>query len=122
MDLCQQTLSQIAREGIINFKRASFDLDPNSFPTLNKLASAANQCPTLLVEIGGHTDAEGTPERNQLLSDRRANSVRDYLARAGVDQSRLAAVGYGQERNIAPNDTAENRAKNRRIEFVVKTQ
>lgn len=120
VDFCQEVLSKIVREGSINFKRASFDLEPSSYPTLNKLAAAANQCPTLMVEIGGHTDAEGTPERNQRLSDRQANSVREYLARAGVESGRLLAVGYGQDRNIAPNDTAENRAKNRRIEFVVK--
>ena len=120
VDLCQQAMSKLVREGIINFKRASFDLDPESFPTLNKLAEAANRCPSVTVEIEGHTDAEGTPERNQRLSDRRANSVREYLSRAGVDASRLVAIGYGQERNIAPNDTAEGRAQNRRIEFVVK--
>ncbi len=122
VDTCQQALNVAASEGIINFQRASFDLDPKSYPTLNKLAEAANRCPTLIVEIEGHTDAEGTPERNQRLSDRRANSVRNYLAKAGVDPNRLKAVGYGQDRNIASNDTPEGRARNRRIEFVVKME
>lgn len=120
VDLCQEAMSKVAREGVINFKRASFDLDPASFPTLNRLAEAANRCPSAVVEIEGHTDAEGTPERNQRLSDRRANAVRDYLSRAGVDPARLVAIGYGQDKNIAPNDTAEGRARNRRIEFLVK--
>jgi OmpA-OmpF porin, OOP family len=120
VDVCQEALSRVVREGIINFSRASFDLDPASFPTLNKVADAANRCPSLIVEIEGHTDSEGTPERNQRLSDRRANSVREYLSRAGVEPSRLVAIGYGQNRSIADNATPEGRAMNRRIEFVVK--
>ncbi len=120
VDVCQEALSKVVREGIVNFNRASFDLDRASFPTLNKVADAANRCPSLIVEIEGHTDAEGTPERNQRLSDRRANSVREYLSRAGVEPSRLVAIGYGQNRNIADNATPEGRAMNRRIEFVVK--
>ena len=120
VDVCQEAMSRVVREGIINFSRASFDLDPASFPTLNKVADAANRCPALIVEIEGHTDSEGTPERNQRLSDRRANAVREYLSRAGVEPSRLVAIGYGQNRNIADNATPEGRAMNRRIEFVVK--
>ena len=119
-DECQTALSRAVREGVINFTRASFDLDPRSFPTLNRLAEAANRCPTMVVEIEGHTDSEGTPERNQRLSDRRATAVREYLIRAGVDPGRLVAIGYGQDKNVAPNDTAEGRARNRRIEFTVK--
>lgn len=119
-DECQTALSRAVREGVINFTRASFDLDPGSFPTLNRLAEAANRCPTMVVEIEGHTDSEGTPERNQRLSDRRATAVREYLIRAGVDPGRLVAIGYGQDKNIAPNDTADGRARNRRIEFIVK--
>lgn len=120
VDVCQEAMSKVAREGVINFNRASYDLDPASFPTLNRLAEAANRCPTVVVEIEGHTDSEGTVERNLLLSDRRANAVRDYLVRAGVDPGRLVAIGYGQQKAIAPNNTAEGRAKNRRIEFLVK--
>jgi outer membrane protein OmpA-like peptidoglycan-associated protein/osmotically-inducible protein OsmY len=119
---CQQTLSQLAREGAINFKRASAELEPQSFPTLDKLAKAAAACPKARIEIEGHTDAEGTIERNQALSERRAQSVVDYLVRVGADPAHLAAVGYGQSRPIAPNDTAANRAKNRRIEFAVRLQ
>ncbi len=120
IDVCQEAMSKVAREGVINFTRASYDLDPSSFPTLNRLAEAANRCPSVVVEIEGHTDSEGTIERNQLLSDRRANAVRNYLVRAGVEPARMVAIGYGQSKNIAPNDTADGRAKNRRIEFLVK--
>ncbi len=121
-DACQEALSRVNREGVINFDRAKFNLQSTSYPTLNRIAEAANRCPEVVVEIEGHTDSEGTPERNQRLSDRRANAVRDYLTKAGVAPDRLTAIGYGQDRNIAPNDTPENRAKNRRIEFTVKFQ
>ena len=117
---CQDALRAVAREGVINFKRASAEIEPTSFATLSKLAEVTNRCPDVAVEIEGHTDADGTPERNQRLSERRAQSVTDYLVRAGVVAGRLRAVGYGETRGIAPNDTPENKARNRRIEFSVK--
>lgn len=121
-DKCQTAMREVARTGVIRFERASADLDRASHQTLKHLAQAANACPRLNIEIEGHTDAEGTPERNQKLSDRRAKAVSDYLVEAGVDANRLSPVGYGETRPVAPNDTAENRAKNRRIEFSVKSE
>jgi len=119
LQLCQSTLNE-AKSGVIQFQRASADLDPRSFPTLDKVAKAALACPNAHIEIQGHTDAEGTPERNQKLSERRAQSIVSYLSKMGVDGAKLSAVGYGESRPVAPNDTPENRAKNRRIEFTVK--
>jgi OmpA-OmpF porin, OOP family len=116
---CQQMLSTTAKTGIIRFRRASDDLERASFPTLNQLAQIVNTCPEVRIEIEGHTDAEGTPTRNKRLSQRRAQSVAEYLTRAGVPAERLTAVGYGETRPVAPNDTIENRARNRRIEFAV---
>ncbi len=117
---CQSAIRAAANAGTILFQRASADLDRRSQATINALARAANQCPELRVEIEGHTDAEGTEERNQNLSERRARAVLDRLRSAGVAESRLSAVGYGESQPVAPNDTAENRAKNRRIEFNVR--
>jgi OOP family OmpA-OmpF porin len=119
-DKCQDLLSEAANTGVINFGRASADLTPESTLTLNELAQIANACPSFRIEIGGHTDAEGTPERNQHLSERRANAVSSFLTMAGVDANRLTAVGYGETRPIADNRTAQGRARNRRIEFTVK--
>jgi OmpA-OmpF porin, OOP family len=119
---CQTQLANIAKAGKIQFRRANAELDPSSFATLTQLANATNGCPGMIVEIEGHTDAEGLTERNQALSERRAQSVRTYLISAGVPESRLAAIGYGEQRPVAPNDTAESRALNRRIEFTVKPQ
>jgi outer membrane protein OmpA-like peptidoglycan-associated protein len=87
---------------------------------LDKLIAVLKSCADVTVEIEGHTDSEGTPERNQGLSDRRAKSVVDYLERNGVEAKKVTAVGYGETRPLVPNDTPENRAKNRRIEFTVK--
>lgn len=116
---CEQLLSDAAGAGVINFQRASADLDGRSKPTLDRLAKIMNDCPSFRVSIEGHTDSEGIPERNNPLSERRAQAVLTYLSEAGVDASRLSAVGYGAERPIADNATAEGRAKNRRIEFKV---
>ena len=116
---CQDQLMAAAAESGIRFERASADLSRSSTPTLNKLAKIANGCPDTRIAISGHTDSEGVPERNNPLSERRANAVLNYLANAGVDAARLTAAGYGAERPIASNDTAEGRAKNRRIEFAV---
>ncbi len=117
---CQETLRTVMKDGVINFQRASATIEATSFATLNKLAEVANKCPDVAIDVEGHTDAEGTPERNQALSERRARSVVDYLVRAGVVAGRLHPIGYGQTRNIARNETPEDRAKNRRIEFNVK--
>lgn len=116
---CQESLRTVAREGMIRFNRASADLSRDSRPTLERLAAAARACPNVRIDIEGHTDDEGTDERNQRLSDRRAKAIVDYLTAAGVATAKLAAVGYGSTRPLVPNDSAEGRAKNRRIEFSV---
>jgi OmpA-OmpF porin, OOP family len=116
---CQDRLREVLRGGVINFERAKATLTSDSTQTLDRLAQITRQCPRVRIEIEGHTDAEGTPERNQRLSDRRANAVMTYLTRAGIEGAMLSSVGYGETKPIAPNDTAENRARNRRIEFTV---
>ncbi|MCB1526690.1 MAG: OmpA family protein [Hyphomicrobiaceae bacterium] len=118
-DVCRTKLRDIATTGTIQFDWASANLDRASKPTLDKLADVARACPKARIEIEGHTDAEGTPDRNKSLSERRAKAVYDYLSKAGVGAERLSAVGYGETRPVAPNDTPANRAKNRRIEFSV---
>lgn len=81
------------------------------------LLDAVVPCIKAPFEVGGHTDNVGAPERNQALSERRAASVASYLASKGVDGKLLNAKGYGETAPIADNDSAEGKAKNRRIEF-----
>jgi outer membrane protein OmpA-like peptidoglycan-associated protein len=72
----------------------------------------------LRLEIQGHTDSDGSADYNLQLSERRAESVRNYMILFGIDPERLKSKGYGETMPTAPNDTAENKAKNRRVELV----
>jgi OOP family OmpA-OmpF porin len=117
---CEEEMAEQVAKGTILFALSSAELDSVSFPTLDKLAETAKACPGMTIEVAGHASAEGDPEANRQLSLRRAQSVAAYLARAGVEQGQLHAVGYGATRPVAPNDTAENMARNRRIEFTVR--
>ena len=119
---CQDNLNKITNAGHINFATNSATLDGESFATLDRLAAAAKVCPGMRIAIEGHTDAEGSAEYNQRLSVRRARAVVAYLVKSGADRKQLEAVGYGLSRPAAPNDTEENMAKNRRIEFSVRQQ
>jgi len=75
--------------------------------------------PKLVVEIGGHTDDIGKNKTNQILSEKRAESVTQYLVGKGIDPVRIKSKGYGESQPIESNKTEEGRAKNRRIEFKV---
>jgi len=72
-----------------------------------------------LIDIAGHTDSTGSEQYNQQLSERRANTVAQYLRSKGVLDTRIATVGYGESRPIASNDTPEGRALNRRVELTL---
>jgi outer membrane protein OmpA-like peptidoglycan-associated protein len=102
----------------ITFETGSAEITPQSANTLNQTLKTLEDHPDILVEISGHTDDVGSDASNKVLSQRRADAVRLWLINNGVDGSRLRAVGYGEERPIAPNDSPENRQRNRRIEFV----
>ncbi len=117
---CESQMAGLVATGPVLFDRASAELDSVSFPTLDKLAEAAKSCPGMSIEVAGHASADGDAESNKLLSLKRAQSVVSYLVRAGVEQSQLTSAGYGAERPIAPNDTSETMARNRRIEFTVR--
>lgn len=86
---------------------------------LQKVIDLINANPGASVLIEGHTDSQGSANLNQVLSQRRAEAVRDALIQQGVDGGRLRAVGLGKDRPVADNGTAEGRARNRRVEVVV---
>jgi outer membrane protein OmpA-like peptidoglycan-associated protein len=116
---CEDRVRLVAREGVIRFAFARAEIDPQSRPTLDKVADAAKACPKQKLKIEGHTDSIGEKVRNQPLSEARAKAVLDYLVAAGIEAARLSFAGFADERPAATNDTDEGRAQNRRIEFVV---
>ncbi|WP_169737648.1 OmpA family protein [Thermonema rossianum] len=95
------------------------ELRPESVQELKRLVELLRRHPSLKLEIAGHTDAIGTEEKNLGLSNRRAQAVVDYLVENGIAPHRLKAVGYGESRPIASNDTEEGRQLNRRTECIV---
>ena len=116
---CQTRFSVISTTGAIYFKSGSAELDSASDPLLNSVADIANRCPTVKIEVSGHTDTTGSSSANQTLSTARAQAVVTYLAQHGVAKDRVTATGYGDTKPVASNTTDEGRAKNRRIEFRV---
>jgi OOP family OmpA-OmpF porin len=104
----------------VNFAFDSAEIDGASSVVLDAAADQLNECRNVSVMVEGNTDSIGTDAYNQGLSERRAESVRSHLIGRGVSASRLTAVGYGESRPIASNDTDEGRALNRRVEL--KTQ
>ncbi|PZA13659.1 OmpA family protein [Rhodopseudomonas palustris] len=117
---CQGRVSSLVAAEKINFERRSAVIDKASLPLLDKLAAAIKQCPAVTIEVAGYTDAAGKKAANLALSKRRAEAVVASLSKAGIGAVKLVAAGYGSAKPIAANTTAEGRAQNRRIEFVVK--
>ncbi|MGV8841390.1 MAG: OmpA family protein [Bauldia sp.] len=115
--VCQELLTAELGTGSVKFTEGSIAIAPESEGRLDRLVAILGRCPDAPVEIGGHTDSEGTTARNRAISEQRAISVRDYLVAAGVADDRLTAVGYGEANPITTNETLEGRAQNRRIEF-----
>lgn len=104
-----------------DFNKAT--IKPESRPALDDAAKILKENPSIKVEIQGHTDSVGSSEYNLTLSQRRAQSVVDYLVQNyGIEINRLTARGYGKTKPIADNSTAEGRALNRRVEFVILSQ
>lgn len=102
----------------VNFETASDKLTPESFAILDGVIVGLKDNKDVQIEVRGYTDNKGADKYNQKLSERRAQAVMKYLVDSGIDSARLKAAGYGKKDPIAPNDTPEGRAKNRRIEFV----
>ncbi len=106
----------------------TFDFDKaviraSSEPTLQEAGKVMERFTSVKVRIEGHTDSIGSEEYNQGLSERRAQAVKDYLEQNfKIDPGRIEAVGFGESKPIADNQSEEGRAQNRRIEFVVTAQ
>jgi len=117
--LLQSTIATAAALDPITFQTGSPDLTPESATTIQEIAQVMLDNPSVRIEVGGHTDSDGDPEANEILSQTRADAVVSALVGAGVDADRLVAVGYGDTLPIATNETGEGKARNRRIVFLL---
>ena len=117
---------QLLDTGSIRLQNIQFDTNrssvkPESFALLDSVGMVLVEYPTLLIEIGGHTDSRGDAQRNQTLSEARASAVLTYLEQKFplLSPTQFSAKGYGSTVPVAPNTTALGRSKNRRVEFKV---
>jgi outer membrane protein OmpA-like peptidoglycan-associated protein len=101
------------------FDTGKFSLNPGAREKLAKVAGILISYPSLNTEIGGYTDNVGSDDRNQTLSENRANAVRDYLVHQGVSTDSVSARGFGNSSPVASNDNSGGRQSNRRVELVV---
>jgi len=103
----------------IFFNSGEYTLDDKSKVELDRMVDFLKNNKEIRIEISGHTDDIGTDQVNLELSKKRAQSVMDYLKKTGIEATRLIAMGYGETKPVAKNDSEENRRKNRRIEWRV---
>jgi len=103
------------------FDYNSATLRTESHPALNDLANNFRRYPDEIIDVEGHTDATGSDDYNQNLSERRAFAVKDYLVDQGVAANRINAIGYGKTRPKASNDNPEGRQMNRRVEIHIRS-
>jgi outer membrane protein OmpA-like peptidoglycan-associated protein len=108
--------TSIVLEGVV-FKTASAEISPESGEILEKAFNTLAQNPEVEVEIQGHTDNVGKSSYNLKLSQKRADAVKDYLVKMGINESRITTKGFGSTMPAVSNTTPENKQKNRRIEF-----
>lgn len=100
----------------------SANLDTRAKATLQDFAAVLLEYPKTAVVVQGHTDSTGSEEYNQRLSERRAASVRSHLTLSGVDDARMTSIGYGETMPVADNDTESGRARNRRVDVMLRAK
>jgi outer membrane protein OmpA-like peptidoglycan-associated protein len=105
--------------GDVLFDTGQATIKPGAVDEITRLAVFLEENPNRAVRIEGHTDSTGSMSTNMVLSQRRADTVTDVLASAGIPRSRVTAVGYGPDAPVATNATAVGRQQNRRVEIVI---
>lgn len=113
----QVSLNELIDGRVVEFASRSFELTVRGTELLDDILEALRSAPEVRAKIAGHTDSRGSAAANVILSEQRANAVLSYLIANGESADRFDVVGYGESRPIDSNDTAEGRARNRRIEF-----
>ena len=121
LDIALEPIKKNSKEVLNNiyFETGRWDLKPESTAELDKLVKLLKANPELAIEISGHTDDVGKDAENQLLSQKRAKAVVEYLGKMGVNITKIKAEGYGKTRPIVSNTSEENKRLNRRIEVRV---
>lgn len=112
-------IDDVLKDKVIEFRSGSATLTGVGNRTLEEIARVLKEDPSLKFQVQGHTDSVGGAAINQALSEARANSVKDALARLGVAPGRMTARGFGATQPVADNSTDEGRARNRRIAFSI---
>jgi len=110
-------IGEILKVEHIKFETDSSTIMPEGIKTIKKIANILKKYPNVKVEIGGHTDSDGDAAYNLKLSQERVDMVKKALVEFGVDANRLTTKGYGESKPLVKNDSPENKAKNRRVEF-----
>ncbi len=118
-DLIVVTETKIELKQTVYFDTKKAVIKSRSFELLDQVAQALTDYSTITVRIEGHTDSQGKDKFNKKLSQNRADAVRKYLIKKGIDASRMEAIGFGEEVPIADNRTKDGRAQNRRVEFFI---
>ncbi len=113
----QESIDDLIAGKVVEFELNSDTLTPVGISLLNEILDALEKFPNVPIEIAGYTDNQGDAVANLDLSERRAQAAFDYFVSKGQDPARFVVQGYGEESPVASNDTAEGRARNRRIEF-----
>lgn len=113
----QVSLDVLIEGKVVEFGVKSFDLTPRGSALLDEILTKLRLAPDVRIKIAGHTDSQGSSAANQILSEKRANAVLAYLLAGGEPRERFDVIGYGESQPTEENDTADGRARNRRIEF-----
>jgi len=104
----------------INFDSGKATIKKESMPIVEQIIEMMKQAKDIKLSVEGHTDSDGSNESNLKLSEARAKSVVEAITKGGIDAARLSSAGFGEEKPIADNSTAEGKAKNRRVELIKK--
>jgi outer membrane protein OmpA-like peptidoglycan-associated protein len=110
---------RLVMPGDVTFETNSASLDSKFFSVLDSVGTVLQEYKSTLVTVAGYTDSTGSADYNQKLSEKRATTVALYLNSRGVAKERLAAIGHGETHPVASNDTADGRARNRRVEITL---
>ena len=115
----QTEINNILQAENIEFEVDSSTITPKGIETIKKIYAILKKYPDIKVEIAGHTDSDGDAAYNKQLSQERVDMVKKALVEFGLDGNRFTTKGYGESKPLVPNDSPENKAKNRRVEFII---